>query len=58
MSDNLNIRKPQDPTKVNVNQSWEVEYWCQKWNISSTKLREAVGKVGVMVKDIERYLGK
>lgn len=56
--DNLNIRRPQDPTKVNIHESWEVTYWCQKWNITSSKLIEAVGKVGVMVKDIERYLGK
>jgi hypothetical protein len=31
MSDNLNIKRPQDPTKVNVNENWELEYWSQKF---------------------------
>jgi hypothetical protein len=58
MSDNLNIKKPQDPTKVNVNESWELEYWSQKFGVSIAKLKEAVSKVGVMVVDIKKYLGK
>lgn len=58
MPDNLNIRRPQDPTKVNVNESWELGYWSEKFGVSIAKLKEAVSKVGVLVVDIKKYLGK
>ena len=58
MSDNLNIRRPQDPTKVNINESWELEYWSDKFGVSIAKLKEAVSKVGVLGVDVKKYLGK
>lgn len=58
MSDDLNIRRPQDPTKVNVNESWELAYWSEKFGVSTAKLKEAVSKVGVLVVDVKKYLGK
>jgi hypothetical protein len=58
MSDNLNIKRPLDATKVNVNESWELEYWSQKFGVSIAKLKEAVSKVGVLVSDVKKYLGK
>lgn len=58
MSDNLNIKRPQDPTKVNVHESWELEYWSQKFGVSPAKLKEAVSKAGIMVVNVKKYLGK
>ena len=31
MSDNLKIKQPQDPNKINVNQDWELTYWANKF---------------------------
>ncbi|MFL6650273.1 MAG: DUF3606 domain-containing protein, partial [Sulfurifustaceae bacterium] len=31
MADDLKIKQPQDPTKINVHESWEVNYWCKKF---------------------------
>lgn len=58
MPDNLKRRQPEDPTKINMNQAWEVNYWCDKFGISETKLRLAVIIAGPMVKDVEKHLGK
>ena len=58
MSDNLKIKKTLDATKVNIHESWELTYWSKKFGISENKLIEIVKKVGVQVKDIEKYLGK
>lgn len=58
MPDNLKIRQPQDPTKVNIHEAWEVEYWCKKWNITPEKLKEAVKTVGTSVEKVKTYLGK
>jgi len=58
MSDNLGIKGPEDPTKVNINETWEIYYWSKKFGISTVRLIEIVKKVGVLVKDIEKHLGK
>ncbi|MDB5840140.1 MAG: hypothetical protein JWQ23_2092 [Herminiimonas sp.] len=31
MSDNLSERGPQDRSRVNVNEQWELAYWTKKW---------------------------
>ena len=54
--DNLNRRVPEDPQKININQSWEVEYWTKKLRISEKKLRALVAKVGVNVADVKKEL--
>lgn len=57
MSDDLTRRKPEDPNKININQSWEVEYWTKTLRVSEARLKEAVKAVGPMVSDVKRYLG-
>ena len=54
--DNLNRRVPEDPQKININQSWEVEYWTKKLHISEKKLRALVAKVGVNVANVKKEL--
>ena len=34
MPDDLTRRKPEDPTKINVNQSWEIKYWTKKLGVT------------------------
>ena len=54
--DNLNRRVPEDPQKININQSWDVEYWTKELHISEKKLRALVAKVGVNVADVKKEL--
>ena len=58
MADDTSNRGPADRTRVNVNEDWEVRWWCKKWGVTREQLEAAVAKVGVMVKDVERSLGK
>lgn len=58
MSDDLNKRGPADATRVNVNEDWEVRYWCQKWGCTEQQLRECVKKAGVMASAVAKCLGK
>jgi hypothetical protein len=46
MSDNLNDRGPQDASKVNVNEDWEVAYWTRKFGVTADQLKQAVKQVG------------
>lgn len=54
MSDNLEEKVPQDASKVNINQSYEVVYWCNKFNCTEAQLKKTVAKVGVMADDVEK----
>lgn len=56
MSDNKSKIGQQDRDRVNVNESYELQYWSEKFNVAPEELRSAVDKVGVMVKDIEQEL--
>jgi Protein of unknown function (DUF3606) len=58
MPDNLHIRRPQDPTKINVHESWEVQYWTHKWGVSRAQIEAAVRAVGTGTAAVARYLGK
>lgn len=58
MPDNLTRRQPEDPNKININQSWEIDYWSNKLGISSKKLIELVEKAGPLVEDVKAELAK
>lgn len=56
MADNKNIRGPQDASRVNVNEDYELRYWTERFNISAERLKDIVGKVGPSVSAIEDHL--
>jgi uncharacterized protein (DUF4415 family) len=56
MSDDLKNRGPQDRSRVNVNEDWELRYWTREFGVTADQLRAAVRKVGVMRTDVEREL--
>jgi len=58
MTDDKTQRVPRDAERVNVNEDYEVRYWCEKWGVSEQQLRDAVKRVGVMSKDVAKALGK
>ena len=47
MSDNLKDRGPQDRSRINVHEDWELRYWTKEFGVSEQQLRDAVKKVGV-----------
>ncbi len=57
MSDNLKIRRPLDAKKINVNETWELDYWTKTLGVSADRLRQAVRAAGPMVDDVKRHLG-
>ena len=58
MPDDRKKKGPQDASRVNVHESWEVEYWTKRLGVTPAKLKETVQKVGPMVKDVQKHLGK
>ena len=58
MADDKTKRSPQDSSKVNVHEAYEVEYWTQKWGVSRAELEAAVKKVGTGAAAIAAELEK
>ena len=58
MADDLSKRGPQDRDRINVHEQSEANYWSKKFGVTNEKLTQAVQKVGVMVKDVEKHLKK
>ena len=51
-------RTPADTTRVNLDEDWEVEYWCERFDTNEGTLRACVAAVGPNTDDIQRRLGR
>ena len=58
MSDNLSKKRPQDASKVNIHEPWEVAWWCAHFGCTKEQLSQAVKVVGVSAEAVKKYLGK
>lgn len=56
--DSKDNRGPQDRSRINVNEDYELQYWTEKFGVSRDELRAAVEKAGVSALSVEEYLKK
>jgi len=49
---------PQERSRINVEEPWEVNYWCKELGVSEAELRAAVKAAGTPVAAVRRQLGK
>ena len=58
MADNLKERGPQDRSRINVNESWELQYWTKELGVTEEQLRSAVKTAGPSAEAVRKQLGK
>jgi hypothetical protein len=46
MSDDLHNRGPQDHSRINLHEPWEVQYWTKTLGVSKEELERAVKSAG------------
>ncbi len=56
MSDDKSNRGPQDRSRINVNEDYELDYWSKKFGVTREQLKEAVKAVGVGADAVEAHL--
>ena len=56
MADDPHEVRPQDSSRVNVHQDYELRYWTKKFGVSEERLKQAVAKVGVSADAVAREL--
>jgi hypothetical protein len=57
MPDNKNKTQPQDASRINLNEEYEVQYWTDKFGCSREELKDAVSSVGTSAEMVSEYLG-
>jgi len=53
--DKRNTGRP-DRDRINLEEDYEIRYWCEKFGVSREELTAAVKKVGPMAIDVQREL--
>jgi len=54
--DNLKNKGPQDRSRINLSEEWELEYWSAAFHCTRDQLREAVKTVGNSADEVRMYL--
>jgi len=49
-------RVPDDVLRVQLNEDWELQYWCGQFFCTPEHLHAAIATVGVMAADVHRHL--
>lgn len=57
MSDDLTKKRPQDASKINIHEPYEVNYWTDALKCTKTQLIAAVKAVGVSASAVKKHLG-
>jgi hypothetical protein len=56
MPDNLRKRRPQDSSRVNIHEPYEVRWWTEEFGCTEQQLKNAVAKVGTSAAAVKRHL--
>ena len=58
MADDKSKRSPQDASRINVHEDYEVAYWTAKFGVTRAELEAAVKAAGTSASAVATHLGK
>ena len=58
MADDTAKRDYRDRDRINLHEDYELRYWTKELGVTPEKLKQTVEKMGVMVTDVRKALGK
>jgi len=56
MADDLNERGPQDRSRINLHEDWEVRYWTKSLGVSRERLEQLVREHGNSAEAVRKAL--
>jgi hypothetical protein len=56
MADDLNERGPQDRSRINLHEDWEVRYWTKALGVSRERLEQLVREHGNSAEAVRKAL--
>jgi hypothetical protein len=54
--DNKSKKGKSDDSRININESYELQYWSEKLNVTRDRLKQAINAAGSNADDVARYL--
>lgn len=51
-----NVRE--EKKTINIKESWDINYWCEEFNLRAEELKEIVKEVGPSVHEVRLHLAK
>lgn len=51
-------KNPSSESKIDVKESWDVNFWCEELNLRAEELKEIVKKVGPEIHNVRVHLAK
>jgi hypothetical protein len=58
MSDDKSKAGKPDRERINIHEPYELRDWAKHFGVTEQQIKDAVLKAGVMVKDVQKQLGK
>ncbi len=58
MSETLKYPTKRDEKKIDIRESWDINFWCEELNLRSEELKEIVNMVGPAVHDVRLHIAK
>jgi Protein of unknown function (DUF3606) len=58
MADDLMKRAPEDRSRINTSEDWEVRFWTKELGVSAEELKRLVAKHGNSAAKIRQELGR
>jgi hypothetical protein len=58
MADDETNRGPQDASRINIHEAYEVAYWTKKFGVTKAQLEAVVGNARVSADAVAKQLGK
>ena len=56
MPNDMSNRAPSDRNRINMEEVWEVRWWCTQFGVTEDELRKAVDTVGPTPAEVELHL--
>ncbi len=56
MSDDKTKKRPQDSSRINIHEAYEVNWWCDQFKCTRQQLVDAVNAVGTSAAKVRAHL--
>lgn len=54
----MDLTRKEDENKIDVRESWDINFWCEELNLRAEELQEIVKLVGPEVHDVRVHIAK
>ncbi len=54
----MELTKNENEKKIDLRESWDINFWCEELNLRAEELKEIVQMVGPQVHDVRVHIAK